>query len=235
MKKVLLPLLVVVLLAFGALHWISDNLDELIADGIVRYGSAMIQARVGVEHVELQATGGKGEISGLLIGNPKGFRTPHALRAQKISVEVDLATLGADAVVVRHVIIDRPDVIYEQGEAVTNFEAIQKNIAAYLGPPGKRKANDGPRLIIEELTICNATASASAPFMGGKTISIPLPDISLKNIGKAKGGVTPGEVGNEIANALKAKLSVAANFDRLKRSTGEALDKAGSAVKGLFK
>ena len=235
MKKPLFAFLIIVLLVFAGLHWIADNLDELVADGIVHYGSTMTQARVGVEHVEIQPSNGKGVISGLLVGNPKGFKTPHALRVERISVEIDMATLAKEVIVVRQIVIDKPDVIYEKGETMTNFDAIQKNIAAYVGPSGKGKPASRPLLVVEELTLCNASASACAPFMGGKTVSIPLPDISLKNIGAAKGGVTPGELGNEIANALKAKLSVAGNFERLKRSTCEALDKAGAAVKGLFK
>jgi hypothetical protein len=232
-KKYLYPLLIFTLLGVGALYWLSDNLDELIAQAITQHGSAMTQARVGVEHVEIHPKSGKGVVSGLVIGNPKGFKTAYALRVERIEVDIDLATLAEDAIVVRMLIIDQPDVIYEKGEVMTNFDVIQKNIAAYLGP--KKQGKGGTRLIIEELTLCNARAQASAGFMGGKTVSIPLPDISLKNVGKAKGGITPGELGQEIANALKAKLSVAGNFERLKNSTGEVLDKAGSAIKGLLK
>lgn len=234
MKKVLLPLLVICLLVAGGLYWLHDNLDELVAEAITEYGSAMTKARVGVEHVELKAGNGRGVIQGVFVGNPKGFKSSHALRVDRIEVVVDLGSLTSDAIVVNSLIIDKPDVIYEKADETTNIDAIQKNIAAYLGPQKKAKPG-GPRLIVEELTICNATAQASAGFMGGKTVSVPLPDITLRNIGASRGGVTPGELGQEIAKALKAKLSLAANFDRLKHSTGEALDKAGTAVKGLFK
>jgi hypothetical protein len=71
--------------------------------------------------------------------------------------------------------------------------------------------------------------------MGGKTISIALPDIVLKNVGKAQGGITPAELGQEIASAMRAKLSVAGNFERLKKSAGTSLDKAGNVILGLFK
>ena len=132
-------------------------------------------------------------------------------------------------------VIDKPDVIYENSELGTNFDAIQKNIATYFGPNGKPQQRGGTRLIIEELTICNANAQASADFLGGKTISIPLPDIVLKNLGQAKGGITPGELGQEIANALKAKLIIAGNFERLKKSSGESPDKGAAAIKVLLK
>jgi len=233
-KKLLFPLLIVALLGFGTLYWITDNLGEVAAGAITHYGSAMTKARVGVEHVEIHPSTGKGVISGLLIGNPREFRTPHAIRVEAIEIDVDLNTLASDAIVVRMVLVSKPDVIYEKGEKLTNFDAIQRNIESYLGPAGKKAQRGNTRLIVEELTICDATAHASAPFMQGKTVSIPLPDISLRDIGKAKGGVSPGELGQEIAEAMKARLSVAGNLERLKRSTGEALDKAGASIKGLL-
>ena len=122
---------------------------------------------------------------------------------------------------------------YEKGDATTNFDAIQKNIAAYLGRSDGKK--DGRKLIVEELTIRDPKVQASAAFMAGKTVSVPLPDITLKNLGKAKGGITPGELGQEVATALKAKLTGAVSFDRLLKSTGDALESAGAKVKGLFK
>lgn len=233
MKKFLYPLLIFALLGVGGLYWLSNNLDEIVAEAITQHGSAMTQARVGVEHVEIHPKSGKGIINGLFIGNPKGFKAAHALRVERIEVDIDLATLTEDAIVVRMLVIDKPDVIYEKGEVMTNFDAIQKNITTYLGP--QKKGGGSTRLIVEELTICNARAQASAAFLDGKTVSIPLPDISLKNVGKAKGGISPGELGQEITNALKAKLSVAGNFERLMKSTGDTLGKAGSAIKGLLK
>lgn len=234
-KKILFPLLIIALLGVGALYWLADNLDEIVADGIAYHGSAMTQARVGVEKVEIAPNNGKGIISGLLLGNPKGFKTAFALRVERIEIDVDLSSIAKDVTVIRSLVISSPDIIYEKGESGTNFDAIQKNITAYLGPKGNAKHRGGTRLIIEELTICNANAQASADFMGGKTISIPLPDIALKNVGKASGGVTPGELGQEISRALKAKLSIAGNFERLRKSTGETLDKAGNAIKDLLK
>jgi hypothetical protein len=110
---------------------------------------------------------------------------------------------------------------------------VQKNIAAYLGPGNTAKP--GKKMIVEELLIRDAKAEVSAGFMNGKTIKVALPDITMKDVGKAKGGMTGGEIGQEVANAVKARLTGAVSFDKLMKSTGDALGKAGTAVKGLFK
>lgn len=233
MKKTIAVLLVLVAIAGALLFWLSGNIDGLIKDAVAQHGSAMTQARVSVDAVRIEPASGKGTVSGLVIGNPAGFKTSHALKVGQIEVDIDLASVAKDPVLIRRIAIDAPDVIYEKGETMTNFDAIQKNIAGYLGPADRK--NTGKKLIVEQLTIRNAKAQASAAFLNGKTVNVPLPDITLKNIGRAKGGVTPGELGQEVAGALKGRLSGAFSFDRMTKSTGEALDKAGTAIKGLFK
>lgn len=233
MKKLAAALLALVAVIAAAVFWLSGNIDGLVKDAMASYGSAMTQAKVSVGAVNIAAADGRGAISDLVIGNPAGFKTSHALKVDQIEVEIDIASLAKDVITIRRIAIKAPDVIYEKGESMTNFDAIQKNIASYLGPADSKK--DGKKLIVEELTIRGAKAEASAAFMSGKSLSVPLPDITLKNLGKAKGGITPGELGQEVAAALKARLGSAVNFDRLAKSAGAALDKAGSAVKGLFK
>jgi hypothetical protein len=233
MKKLAIALLVLAAIAGAGVFWLSGNLDGLIKNAISSYGSAMTQATFSVGAVKITPADGKGTISDLLIGNPPGFKTTHALKVGRIDIEIDIASVPKDVIVIRRIAIHAPDVIYEKGDAMTNFDAIQKNIASYLGPSDSKK--DGKKLIVEELTIRDAKAQASAAFLAGKTVSVPLPDITLKNLGKAKGGMTPGELGQEVTGALKAKLTGAVSFDRLMKSTGEVLESAGSKVKGLFK
>jgi len=232
--KILVSILLVLAAIIGAaMFWLSGNIDVLVKYAVAEYGSAMTQAKVSVDAVKIAPVDGKGTISNLLIGNPAGFKTAHAIKVGQIDVDIDIASVTRDVIIIRRIAINAPDVNYEKGDSMTNFDAIQKNIASYLGPVDNKK--EGKKLIVEELTIRDAKAQASAAFMNGKTVSVPLPDITLKNLGKARGGISPGELGQEIAGALKAKLTSAVSFDRLMKSTGEALEKAGSAVKSLFK
>ncbi len=235
MRKVIVVLLVLAATIGAIGYWLSGNIDGLVKDALTDYGSAMIKAKVGVGEVHISPSSGKGSIHRISIGNPAGFKTSHALTVARIDVDIDIASIAKDVIIVHLITIDGPDVIYEKGDVLTNFDAIQKNIAAYLGPANKSGGQSGPKLIVEELTICNSKARASAPFMGGKSLSIPLPDITLRNVGKARGGITPGELGQEITAALKSKLAAAANFDRLLKSTSQALDKTGRSIKGLLK
>lgn len=243
MKKLGIVLLVLIAVVAGALLWLRGNMDSLVRDAIAKYGSEMTQAKVSVGNVKISAANGEGVISDLSIDNPKGFKTPHAFKVREFTIAIDPASVAGDVVTVKKIAIVAPDVIYEKGDTMTNFDAIQKNIADYLGPSSGKPS--GKKLIVEELTIRDAKAEASAPFLDGKTMAVSLPDLSLHDLGKAKGGITPGELGQEIAGALKNQLSSAVSFDKLGKAisekTGEvtksAKETAGKAtgkIKSLF-
>ncbi|MDT8991044.1 hypothetical protein RQP54_09230 [Curvibacter sp. APW13] len=236
MKKVIYLLIALVLAATGVgVYWLKGNLDGLVAQAIHDYGSAMTQASVKVDSVMIQTTDGRGELRGLFVGNPKGFKTDHALKAEVVELEVDIASLAKDVIVIKKIAILAPDVIYEKGDGMTNFDALQKNVAQYLGPQEKPKAGEKEKkFIINEFIIKDIKTQASAAFMDGKTMAVSLPDIHLRDLGKAKGGATSAELTQEIIAAVKGKLTGAVSFDKLMKSTGEALDKAGKAIKGLF-
>jgi hypothetical protein len=226
MKKTGIFLLILAVIAATVLLWLRGNLDGLVRDAIARYGSEMTQAKVSVGSVKITVSSGEGIISGLVIGNPKGFKTPQALNIQEFAVAIDPASIAGDVVTVKKIAIIAPDVGYEKGDTMTNFDAIQKNIADYLGPADNKPSEGGKKLIVEELTIRNAKVDVSSAFMAGKSIVVDLPDITLRNLGKAKGGITPGELGREIVGALQKQLTHAVNFDKL----GKAIDESASAA-----
>lgn len=229
----LIAFLLLLLAAGGAAWWLSRNLDDIAKGAIQKYGSAMTQASVTVGALQLSPQDGKGSIQDLRIGNPKGFQTAHALQVGRIDLAIDIATVTDKVVVVRQIAIESPDVIYEKGSSgLTNFDALMSHITQYIGKTDG--SGGGKKLIVQSLTIRGAKAHASAPQLFGKTVTVTLPDISLKDIGKAEGGVTPGELGGIVANAIRQRLTASISFDRLLQSGSQALDKAGAAIKGLF-
>src|SRR5450830_694997 len=99
MKKALRFLSVLLLLVIlGGAYWLHGNLDHLVKRGIGRYGSAMT-----VERVEIKPTDGRGTLSGLLIGNPAGFKSPYALKVGTVELEVELSSLTQDVVMIKKI------------------------------------------------------------------------------------------------------------------------------------
>ncbi len=232
MKKVGIALIVIIAVIAGALYWLRNNLDGLVRDAIAKYGSEMTQAKVSVGSVKIDAVNGEGIISDFEIGNPQGFKTPYAFKVKEFTVAIDPTTLTGNVITVKKIAIVAPDVIYEKGDSMTNFDAIQKNIADYLGPSEQATSEEGKKLIVEEFKLRDAKAQAAAAFMDGKTVDVDLPDLTMRNIGKKEGGITPGELGQRIAGAMKKQLAGAISFDKLGKAAQQAGEAIGEAASG---
>lgn len=224
-------LLLLLLIGSGA-YWLLGNIDALAKRAIERYGSQTTAAKVSVEAVQLRGADGIGVVRGLVVANPAGFRTPHALKVGVIEVELDVRTIADPVLVIKRIVIDSPDVIYEKGANQTNFEALQRNIARSLDSQASNEApskssSPGRKLIVDELLIRNAHAQATAPALLGQNASATLPDVTLRHLGRAEGGLTPAQLGQVVARAISQRLVASLGFDRMLKSLG-------ARVKGLF-
>jgi hypothetical protein len=197
-------LAVVALVAAGV--WLYLSLDHVVKRAIEKYVPEILQATVELDEVKLAPADGAGTLRGLRIGNPQGFRAPHAVTAGTIALAVDPVTVAKDVVLVRRIAVERPSITYEPGAKGSNFDVLQRNVGRYLGAGGDAKG--GRRLIVESLTIRGARVTyAPQVGRGTATISFDLPDIQLRDIGKSRGGVTPGELAKIIVDALAARIA----------------------------
>ena len=220
--------------------FVFSSLDSLIKAGVETYGTEITQAKVTLETVDLDITSGKGALAGLVVGNPKGFKTPSAFKLGRISITVDTTTVTSDPVVIKEIVITKPDITYELGPGGNNIDAIQNNVNAYMarfggGKTAEKDAKDseGPKLIIRDLYIRGGTVNVSAAILKGKKMTAPLPDIHLSDIGGKKKGATPGEVAEKILTSISKGASGAVAGIGIGK-TLESLEKSLSGVtKGL--
>jgi hypothetical protein len=211
---------VVAAVLVGVALWIYLSLDQLVKRAIEHYGSEIIQAAVTVERAKLAPADGTGELRGLSIGNPKGFRTAHAATVGTIELAVDPLTVAKDVVLVKQIVVVAPNITYEPGARGSNFDAIQRNVEQYLGTD-RSAAKRGRRLVVERLTIRGARLSYSPPVMTGKAaVLFDLPDIQLSSIGKGRGGVTPAELTKIVVDALVARMAEAIGRSAIRRGIG---------------
>ena len=198
--------------------------------------------------VEIDVTSGQGGLSGLKIGNPKGFETPSAFELGGISIKLDIGTVTEDTIVIKEIVISKPQITYELGPGGSNIDAIRDNIDRYVkarsgGAKADARTGDGggPKLVIENLYIRGGTVSVSAniPLMKGRKLTAPLPDIHLKDIGKEEKGATPGQVAEEILAAVGKSVSeamsgigVGGTLESLRDGLAEATKGVADAVSG---
>jgi len=210
------------LVAVGLWRYLS--LDYVVQRALERRAPEIIGASVEVDAVQLSPGDGAGALRGLRIGNPHGFRTPHAATVGRIEIALAPASLVKDVVLVQRIVVASPSITYEPGSAGSNFEAIQRNVERYLGGPGARKGAAGRKLLIDALTIRGARVTyAPQVGRGSATIAFDLPDIELRHLGQSRGGVTAGELAKIIVDALTARMAEAMGRSASQRALGGAV------------
>ncbi|HEB79210.1 MAG TPA: hypothetical protein ENI79_01875 [Rhodospirillales bacterium] len=251
MRGILIGIGVVIAIIAGVVIYAFSSMDNLVQEAVEKYGSEVTQAKVTLNKVNLSPGEGKAALKGLNVGNPKGFETASAFKLGEISVKIDINSItggGPGApVILNEVLIGAPEVTYELNAGGSNIDAIQKNVNAYMAKLGvSSKAKDegeGVKLIIENLIVRGGKVNVSASILKGESLSAKLPDIHLKDIGKDKGGATPGEVAEKLMTALNkavskavADIGVGKTLDSLKTHlAGAAAGAVGGAVGGAVK
>jgi len=233
-KTLLIGVAILVVVLGGAAFWLFSSLDSIVKAAIEKYGSEIVQVTVSVGNVKLSPTDGKGAISGLRVSNPKGFRTPHAVTVGTIELAIDPASIARDVVTIRNIAIVSPRISYEAGSGdKSNFDVIQRNVDHSLGKGSKDKSSQGKKMIVEHLSIRDIKVTYSPILLEGKGFEISLPDIELRDIGKAKGGVTSGELAKNVTDALMTRMTRA--ITNTLRNTADITKSVTDSVRGLFK
>ena len=198
MKKVFLwsAMTLVGLVAAVAVLW--SNLNTIIKQGIETVGPKVLQAQVTVDTVDIEVTEGRGAIRGLTIGNPRGFQADYAFKVGSIAVELDPASVTTDRVHIKSIVMDSPDMVYEGLIGKSNLEQLQANAVGFFGGGRQKPAK---QVRIDYLKIANGTISVTAALLHGKKLTVPLPTIELRDIGKKK-AVTMADALGQILGAI---------------------------------
>ena len=246
---------VVALLLVALVVFLFTGLGAAIKAIVEGVGSEVTKVDVKLASADVSLTSGEGELKGLVVGNPKGYKTPSAIELGQIKVKLDTSTVTSDTIVVKEVLIDGPHLTYELGEGGSNIGVIQSNVESFTGGSGgggggkgggkggggkgaaPAKEEGGKKVIIERLLVTNGRVDVSASFLGGKTLGASLGKIELKDIGKDTGGATPGEVAQKLLSSLTSAATDVVgtlHLDDVKKGATDAVDSAVKGVKDLF-
>lgn len=233
---------IVIVLLVVAVLLIWSFLGTVVKQAVETVGSQATGAKVTLDDADIAPLRGYATLTGLTIGNPKGFATDYAIRLGKIHVVLDPSTVMSDTIVIKEVLIDGPEVIYEVDLGGSNIGAIEENVDKFTGgdqpkpdapPPPAEEAGPGKKIIIEKLTVQQGYVHVAATFLGNNKIGAPLPSITLTDIGKEEQGASYGEVAGEFLDAILGSiLSVVSTLglDKLAEEAGVILKGAAGVV-----
>ena len=200
-KFLVIIVVLVVLVTVGAFLF----LDQLVQKGVEKVGPAIAKVEVKLRDADLSPLSGSGELKGLLIGNPPGFKTPAAIQVGSVAVKVDPGSIMGEKMVVRWVRVNAPEITFEAGAGGNNLSKILENVqGTETKPPAteEEKKATTKKLQVDEFVITGGKVHVSATMLGGKAATVPLPEISLTNLGQGPEGITPAELTKRVLSAV---------------------------------
>lgn len=218
-KAIIISLCVLVVLIVGLLLSLGFIIEKTVQTAVSSVGPAVTGAEMSIGGVSLNPFRGRLDLSNIKLGNPKGlgYETSEALKVGKVAVELDLASLLSDKIIVREITIKNVDLTMEMKLTATNISDIQKNIKKFTDsmkkPEGEKpvkdekaaepaKETEGKKLQVDLVDIDGVTVNVSASGLGGQKAGIPIPQIKIENMGKSGSGITVPELIGNVLNAI---------------------------------
>lgn len=216
MKRVVLILAVLGAVAVAAaLLWFASSLDGIVEDAIEQVGSELLGVPVRVGGVSIDLQQARGSIRGLRIANPSGadFSAGPAFSLDEISLELDLASIGDQPIVLKRLHVGKPEVFAEVRGGALNLDILRKNLASKsasdVDAPAASATAEPVRLRIQRFEFNKGALRADSGDPEAEIRELSLPSFLMRDVGGAR-GAEPGQIGKSILDGLLAHAAAAA-------------------------
>ena len=229
MKKFLLILLTIIILLAGGICGLYLNLESIVKASVAKYGSQLTGTEVALDGFRLSLRKGEAELKGLRIANPEIAYELKSVAHNNVSDLLAAVNKNAAATAAKPA-ADQTDAT----RAGTAKPAVSSG-----GSAKSASSSGGKKVIINALNITGGKVSLGATFGGkGAAASVPLPAVTLKDIGREKGSQGKGII--ETASLILKKIldtaydtAVRQGLNSLKDIAGESADTLKGTAENL--
>lgn len=240
-KKTLLLTTAVLALVLVAYVGTAFFLGSIIKAGVNSLGPRLTQTKVNLDRAALSPLSGSGTLTGLTVGNPAGWSDGNAFSLGKIHVALKPFSIFGDHIIIDEITIDEPEFNYETHVISSNIGDLLKNLDQVTGGSGGPEAtakNGKPiRFEVRKFVLQGGTVRLG---VGPAALSLPMPPISLENLGTSEGGITPGQLTFAVMRSVTTSIvsATAQAAGKIGATSGaaavEGVKKTGDAIKSLF-
>lgn len=230
-----------------ALIVVAAKLDTIVETGVETVGPKLTKTSINLDKVAIGLLGGSGEVDGLQVGTPEGYKAEYTMKVAHTHLALKPASLLSDKIVIDKIIVEGPEIILEGSLKDNNLTAIQKNVNDAVGggtaaaPAAEGPAGAQKKLQVNHFELTGAKVHLRLAMLAGKNITITAPDIVLKDLGTGPEGITTGELVKRAMDAMTADILKAAAksvgelgkevIGAAGKSAEGAVEAAGSAAK----
>ena len=242
MKKILLASVAAILvLLIGALGYLYVSLNTLVKKAVETVGPQITKTDVRLASASLSPFSGSGRLNGFVVGTPEGFKGPYALKFGSIAVSVDKSSLLKETIVVNSIVIRNPAIALIGTPFGNNLGKLLNNIQSGSSKSKEpAKSGSSKKFIVKEVVISGAKVDVAASALDQKVQqTLPIPDITLRNIGSDGSGVSASDLARQILVPI-INGAVKEGVNTLAKQGIQQLQKQGvgelqKALPGLFK
>ncbi len=235
MKPKLLMAGAVLVVAALVLYFGADFfLGSVVARGVNRFGPKITQTKVTLAGARISPLSGSGTLTGLFVGNPRGWASEKAFYFGKVHIEVAPGSLFGDHIVVNEVLIDKPEFVYETRVVSSNIGDLLQNIR---GTAGSDKADQATtrsgKPIKFEIRHFFLTDGRVTLGVGPAAVTFPMPPVELTDVGRSEGGITSSQLAAAVMHSISGSVVQASTqaAGKIGSTLGAA---AGHGLKELF-
>lgn len=221
MKKVILAVI-----AIGALVLVVGGvvafffLGSIVKKGVETVGPNITKTSVNLDGATISVFNGSGQLKGLQVGNPEGFKSPTAIKVGSVALSLQPKSILGKKVIVHSVKVEDPEITYEAALGGSNIGKLLDNMKSTASqdksaPPSKETGSQ-KGLQVDEFLITGGKINVTASVLGGKTATLPLPEIRLASLGQGPEGITPSELSVKVVSALLDEVAKIVAKDAVK-------------------
>jgi len=245
LKKILIiaaigvvALLVIVLVIVGFF------LGDIVKAGMETVGPKVTQVSITVDKVGVSVFTGSASVKNLVVGSPEGYKAPQVISVGEASVAVNPLSVLSDKIVVREVHVISPEITFE-GNPLTsnnNLSKIMDNVNQFTqsggAPATNAPAAPASNKPAKKLEVDDFLISGAKVHYG--SLTLPLPDIHLTDLGKGDNGITAADLTKQVLSqvtsaTLKAVAESATSIGKdAGKAVGSGLDSIKKGLGGLF-
>ncbi|MFH0794363.1 MAG: hypothetical protein V2A74_10065, partial [bacterium] len=208
-KKIRIAIGAVVLVAVVAFFVLYSNLNRIARTAIIKTMEFVLQVDVTLDEVKVSPTQGEVVLRNLVIGNPQGYKTDHAIRFGLIHAKADIASFWGETPTVNLVEFGEAEITMEANGLGSNLQDLLNNASRLASKQEKGEAEKpGKSLKIEKVVLNENTVRVALPLSGGQTLSVHLPDTEINNLGGENKRLSPAQALELFFAALLQKIRI---------------------------
>lgn len=215
--------------------YLYQNAEGMIIRTTEKIASEALGVSVDIGGLHLALAEKKLTVRSIKIGNPAGFKQPHAVTAE--TVDVTLADFSSKEIKFKNITVNGSVVFLELGDKGMNVLALKERMASK--EQKQKAANETIKVIIDHMLISATTIRPSITLLGDNVGDINMPALTLDGIGRGR-SVTAGDAIVQIMDQyLSLVAKQARNTGVLKHVPGtddikNGAEDAAKSIRNLF-